>query len=179
MKTLLLSFVLLLVIGCSDKKYHEKANSTLPKYSLENILNYNNEDTIFVKSRFSDCGEWGGHSELIKIYRAEKKLKLTYIKFKVDCDMRDSEGSIIQNKEFTRHVLLSNSQQLALMNYMNDLMKFQFLTKEISHSGNSFYLYNTKEDLKIYHYGNQPLLLNNYNILMTEFGFPTVIVDSK
>lgn len=179
MKTTFLAFVLLLFIGCSDKKYHEKANSELPKYSLENILTYDKEDTIFIKSRFADCGEWGGHSELIKIYRSEKKLKLTYIKFKVDCDMRDSLGSIIQNKELTKHVSLSNSQQLILMNYMNDLMKFQFLKEEILHSGNSFYLYNTKEDLKIYHYGNQPLLLNSYNVLMTEIGFPTVIVNSK
>jgi hypothetical protein len=62
---------------------------------------------------------------------------------------------------------------------MTDLMKFQFLKEEISHSGNSFYVSNTKGDLRISHYGNQPLLLNSYNTLMTALKLQKVIIENK
>jgi len=65
------------------------------------------------------------------------------------------------------------------MKYMNDLMKFQFLKEEISHSGNSFYLSNTKGDLKISHYGDQYLPLNSYNTLMTALKLPKVNIENR
>ncbi|BEV04648.1 hypothetical protein [Chryseobacterium gambrini] len=176
-KNLILLFVLISLVSCSNKS-QEKPNFT--KYSFENILSYNNEDTIFIKSKFSDCGEWGGHEELIKIYRSEdRNPKLSYTKFKVDCGVRDSRGSIIQTKMLTKDIFLSNSQQLVLMKYMNDLMKSKFLNKEISNSGNSFYLSNTKEDLKISHHGNQQILLESYNNLMTSLKLPKVNIDNR
>ncbi|WP_267402284.1 MULTISPECIES: hypothetical protein [unclassified Chryseobacterium] len=178
-KTLILLFSFLLFTSCSNKKSLETPHVEQPKYSFENILSFNKEDTLFIKSQFEDCGEWGGHEELMKIYRSDKKLKLTYIKFKVDCGVRDSLGSIIQTKKFTRHILLSNSQQLALMKYMNDLMKFKFLDEEISHSGNSFSLSNTKGDLKISHYGNQPILIDSYNSLMITLKQSKVNIEQR
>ncbi|WP_312399073.1 hypothetical protein [Chryseobacterium sp.] len=179
MKTLILLLILIFFLNCSEKKIDKNSNYDQPKYSFENILSYGKEDTIFIKSRFQDCGEWGGHEELIKIYRSERKPKLTYIKFRVDCGVRDSLGSIIQTKKFIQHILLSNSQQLALMKYMNDLMKFKFLNEEISHSGNSFSLSNTQGDLKISHFGSQPLLLNSYNSLMTALKQPKVNIENR
>lgn len=179
MKIFTLISFLILFTNCSKKKTAKETGLQQPEFSFENILGYGKTDTLFIKSQFEDCGEWGGHKELIKIYRSERKPKLTYVKFKVDCGVRNSLGSIIQTKELTRHILLSNSQQLILMKYMNDLMKFQFLKKEISHSGNSFYLYNAKGDLKISYYGNQPLLLNSYNTLMTALKLQKVIIENR
>lgn len=179
MKTSILLLILIFCLSCSEKKIDKKSNYDQPNYSFDNILSYGKEDTIFIKSRFQDCGEWGGHEELVKIYRSERKPKLTYVKFKVDCGIRNSLGQIIQTKKFTQHILLSNSQQLVLMKYMNDLMKFQFLKEEISHSGNSFYLSNTKGDLKISHYGDQSLPLNSYNTLMTALKLPKVNIENR
>jgi hypothetical protein len=179
MKILTLIFFLIFFTSCSKKETAKEIDLQQPEFSFENILGYGKTDTLFIKSRFEDCGEWGGHEELIKIYRSERKPKLTYVKFKVDCGVRNSLGSIIQTKQFTRHILLSNSQQLILMKYMTDLMKFQFLKEEISHSGNSFYVSNTKGDLRISHYGNQPLLLNSYNTLMTALKLQKVIIENK
>lgn len=179
MKILTLILFLTFFISCSDKESFKTSSNERPKYALENILNYNKEDSIFIESRFADCGEWGGHNEIIKIYRSEQKLKLTYIKFKVDCEIRDSTGSIIQDKKFKKHILLSNSQKLALMKYVNELMKFKFLKDEISHSGNSFALSNTKGDLKISHFGNQPLLLTSYNNLMSSLNLPRVSFENR
>lgn len=160
--------------NCSEKTPHEIASSDQLEYSFEHILSYNNEDTIFIKSQFPDCGEWGGHEELIKIYRFEKKINLDYEKFKVDCGVRDSSGSIVQTKKISDKIVLSNVQQSALMKYINNLIKFKFLNSAISNSGNFFILNNTKEDLMISHYGNQPMLVSNYNDLMTALKLPKV-----
>lgn len=179
MKTLISLFILIFLISCSDKKSLDTPDSEQPTYSFQNLLSNYGKDTLFIKSRFADCGEWGGHEELIKIYQSDRKLKLTYTKFKVNCGVRDSLGSIIQTKKFSRHILLSDSQQSALMKYMNELMKFKFLDEEISHSGNSFSINNTKGDLKISHSGNQPLLLNSYNSLMNTLKQPKVNIQNR
>jgi hypothetical protein len=178
MKTLY-SICLLLFISCTNKENSAKINSGQSKYSFENIFSYNNEDTLFIKSRFSDCGEWGGHEELIKVYHLERKIKLTYIKYKVNCGNRDSLGSIIQTKNTTHNFSLSNSQQLSLMNYFNNLMKLKFIDKEYGNSGNSFLVEDSKGQLKFSQYGNNIQLLNNYNTLMKSLGLSKVIIENK
>ncbi|WP_144281761.1 hypothetical protein [Chryseobacterium echinoideorum] len=179
MKTFFLFLTVFFFLNCSEKRPHEISNSDQPEYSFEHILNYNNEDTIFIKSQFSDCGEWGGHEELIKVYRSEKRIKLSYVKFEADCEMRDSVSLIVQQEKRNIEILLTNPQQEALMNYINNLLKFKFLDHEMSHSGNVFSVNNTKEDFKISQFGNQSLLLDNYNTLMTVLRFPKVKVNNK
>lgn len=178
MKTLMSILIVSFLVSCSDKEI-VKEISQKAKYSFDNILSYNNEDTLFIKSQFADCGEWGGHEELIKIYRSEKQIELLYTKFGADCGIRDSLGSIIQVKKLNKKISLSSSQQLAVMNYINKLIKLKFLDEEISNYGNLFYLKNTKEDLKISHYGNQPLLLTNYNTLMTALALQKVKIENN
>ncbi|MGG5210739.1 hypothetical protein ACQWU4_17570 [Chryseobacterium sp. MIQD13] len=179
MKTFFLICLLLLFTSCSNKETLEKINLEQSKFSFENILSNNNEDTIFIKSRFADCGEWGGHEELIKVYRSERKIKLTYIKYKVSCDRMDSSGLIIQNKYFTTNFILSDVQQLSLMNYFNNLMKLKFIDKEYGNSGNSFLIEDSKGQLRISQYGNNIQLLYNYNSLMKSFGLSKVIIENK
>ena len=178
MKILFSILILIFFVSCSDKEIVKDTDQQL-KYSFDNILSYNNEDTIFIKSRFADCGEWGGHNELIKIYRSDRKIKLAYIKYKVDCSNRDKSGSIIQEKDITDNFILSHSKQASVMNYMNDLMKLKFIDPEYGNSGNSFSVEDSKEKLRFSQYGNNILLLNNYNILMENLGFSEVGVKSE
>lgn len=173
------SICLLSFISCTNKEISEKNNSGQPKYSFENIFSYSNEDTIFIKSRFTDCGEWGGHEELIKVYRLERKIGLAYIKYKVTCGNMDSSGSLIQTKKMTRNFTLSDSQQLSLMNYFNNLMKFKFIGKEFGNSGNSFLIEDSKGKLRLSQYGNNIQLLNNYNSLMKSLDLPKVTIENK
>lgn len=178
MKTLFSILILMFFVSCSDKEIVKQTDQQL-KYSFDNILSYNNEDTLFIKSRFADCGEWGGHNEVIKIYRSERKIKLAYIKYKVDCGNRDKNGSIIQNQDITDNFTLSNSQQASVMNYMNNLMKLKFIDPEFGNSGNSFSVEDSREELRFSQYGNNTHLLNNYNTLMADLGFSKVVVESE
>ncbi|PWN69916.1 hypothetical protein C1631_007840 [Chryseobacterium phosphatilyticum] len=178
MRNLSILFILILLTSCSDTTTREKSNVRPTQYSFDNMIPDYSTDTLFIKSSFADCGEWGGHEELIKIYRLEKKFKLTYIKYEVNCEARDQFG-LTQIEKFNKNITLSQFQKMALMNYMERLMKSQFLDKEISHSGNYFSLENTKGNLKISYGGNHPLLLENYNDLLFKLEFPKVVIQQN
>lgn len=132
-------------LSCLDKKQNKAIVSNHPDYSFKN----EKEDTLFIKYSFPDCGEWGGHEELIKSYRSEKSIKLNYMKFDVDCGVRTSFGLLVQNKKLEKNIVLSDSQQSELMKYINDIIKLQFMEKKISHSGIAFSLTNTTGSLTI------------------------------
>jgi len=178
MKTTFLICLLILFTNCYNKEISEKTNPEQFEYSLENLF-YNTEDTIFIKSQFADCGEWGGHKELLKAYNSERKIKLTYIKYKINCGKRDYKGSIVQEKDITKNFILSKSQQTVLMNYINNLMRLKFVEQKFSNSGNSFSIEDSKGKLKLSQYGNNPHFLNNYNILMEGLGFSKVAIKNE
>lgn len=169
MKNCFAILLLILFISCSK--------SSNINYSFDNILSY--KDTLFIKSRFADCGEWGGHNEIIKIYSEKEKTKLTYTKYKVDCGIRDNKGSIVQNEEVKKNIVLSTSQKDGLMNYINNLMHYKFMENEFGNSGNSFSVEDSENQLKISHYGSSSILMENYNDLMKKLGCPSVIVKSE
>lgn len=169
MKNLFAILLIILSVSCSK--------SSNINYSFDNILSY--KDTIFVKSRFADCGEWGGHNEIIKIYTEKEQTKLIYTKYGVDCGVRDSTGSIVQNEEVKKNIVLSTSQKAGLMNYINNLMHYKFIENEFGNSGNSFSVEDSENQLKISRYGSNSILMENYNHLMNKLGFPNVIVKNE
>ncbi|MEA1850246.1 MULTISPECIES: hypothetical protein [unclassified Chryseobacterium] len=169
MKNYFLVLLLTLILSCSK--------SSNIKYSFDNILSY--EDTVLIKSKFADCGEWGGHDEIIKIYSENKLTKLVYTKYKVNCGVRDDKGSIVQNEEVRKKIVLSTSQKVGLMNYINNLMHYNFMENEFGNSGNSFSVEDSENQLKISHYGSSSILIENYDDLMQTLGFPTVVVKNE
>jgi len=168
-KNYFLVLPLTLILSCSK--------SSNIKYSFDNILSY--EDTVLIKSKFADCGEWGGHDEIIKIYSENKLTKLVYTKYKVNCGVRDDKGSIVQNEEVRKKIVLSTSQKVGLMNYINNLMHYNFMENEFGNSGNSFSVEDSENQLKISHYGSSSILMENYDDLMQTLGFPTVVVKNE
>lgn len=168
MKALLTFFILILLISCNK----EKTNQNHADCKFENILH--KKDTLYIKSQFQDCGEWGGHQELIKIYKTEKAILLNYIKYEANCFERDNCGSLIQNRKFSRYIVLSESQGKAVMDYINTSMKLKFIKPIIGNSGNSFLIENAKGDLHFSYYGNDDIMLNNYNVLMKDLNFGQV-----
>ncbi|WP_346983276.1 hypothetical protein [Chryseobacterium sp. POE27] len=169
MKNYFAFLFLILISSCSK-------NSNV-NYSFDNILSY--KDTLFIKSKFADCGEWGGHDEIIEIYSENKQTKLIYTKYNVDCGVRDNKGSIVQNEEIKKNIVLSASQKVGLMNYINNLLHYTFMDNEFGNSGNSFSVEDSENQLKISHYGSSNILMENYKDLMKKLGFPSVVVKSE
>lgn len=173
MKNYFAFLFLILISSCSK----DNATAENPNYSFDNLLSY--KDTLFIKSEFADCGEWGGHHEIIKIYSENKQTKLVYTKYKVECGVRNNKGTIVQNEEIKKNIVLSASQKVGLMNYINNLMHYNFMENEFGNSGNSFSVEDTENQLKISHYGSSSMVMENYNDLMKKLGFPDVVVKSE
>jgi hypothetical protein len=68
MKYLMTLSVLFCILAC---KKNEKKVAV--DYNFNNIYEVNYRDTVYIKSQFSECGEWGGHDEIIKIFHIKDK----------------------------------------------------------------------------------------------------------
>jgi len=168
------SFIVFFLILISCRKNPESATM---EYALKNVLHY--QDTLILKSRFEDCGEWGGHEEEMKVYRSGKEIILNYIRYSVNCSERNGSGSIIQHKESSDRLYLSDSQNRAVMDYVTALMKLKFMQQPVGNSGNRFSVENTAGDLHLSCYGSSDVLLENYNILMEELHFDKVEIHQR
>lgn len=74
-----------------------------------------------------ECGEWGGHLELTKIYLKQKEFYFTYLKYKADCDrIKENNGEppqvLIQNTT----KLLSDKGKGLINQYFHQLVEAKF-----------------------------------------------------
>ena len=62
-------------------------SQTKPKSSSV-FFNYDNfyKDTLYIETRFMECGEWGGHLELSKIFLKDKEFYIIYQNYSADCN---------------------------------------------------------------------------------------------
>lgn len=176
MKNLLTLTFLFFILSC--KKEEKK---TANEFNFNNLHEVNYNDTLYIKSKFSECGEWGGHDEIIKIfYIKERKTMLQFERNKVkDCHDKNQKGEIIKKSAFKKEFIISDSQKQALMNYINDLMKSKFIKNPISHSGNTFSIEDSKGNLKISVFGNQEHNINIYNELLKNLNSGFVKIEKR
>ena len=174
MKNILFFCLLITFFSCSKKELNLEKN--LEKYDFDNLYEVNYEDTLYIKSRFSECGEWGGHDEVLKIfYVKERKTMLQFERNEVvDCYARNPIGGIVKKPILKKEFILSMSEKEFLMNYINQLTKSKFLERNFGNSGNSFSIEDSKGKLKISTYGNQNYNVNIYNELLKNLNIPIV-----
>ncbi len=74
----ILIFILLFVglVSCNNRTSEINKDNlngmVFPEFQESNsgLVNFlQNKDTLFITVQFSDCGEWGGHKESIKLYK--------------------------------------------------------------------------------------------------------------
>lgn len=128
------------IISCSKSDNSSDKN----KYLFENI---HGTDTLKIKAKYSDCGEWGGHFECIDIYRSDNnKLTLHYQRDTVNCP----DPSL-----FNRRIIdewkkeLSAEDQDHIMNFINDLTKRTFIDEGISNAGDYYVIKRSTGSLTI------------------------------
>lgn len=83
--------------------------------------NLGRRDTLTLYAQYSECGEWGGHQEWLRIYRGEDdELWAVY--------QRDTvvtcQGPIQHNRKplTPRMILLTEDHRGAILRYMHDLL---------------------------------------------------------
>ncbi|MFK7775355.1 MAG: hypothetical protein AB8F94_24660 [Saprospiraceae bacterium] len=130
---------------------------------FEEELNWVLDDPILrIYYESTECGEWGGHEEHIKVLRNNtKKYKLEYEKYQVDCDTMikvfDGIGyltrplsTLINKKE----IEVNQNEKEAILDFLFDMVKSKFEEEGIvSHSEIKLSISNSDSTFYIWKYG--------------------------
>lgn len=149
---LLLSLCILsaLVSGCDST-----SESTVLTNKDHGVGNLSPRDTIFLSANYSECGEWGGHREIIKIYRAEKTdnqefeawmrqpLEAVWLMDTIGCSHRPDRKFFLAGQHE-----ISREDELAIIKYMQSLLEYSLKEMYPSHSGNYFSAAQGERELK-------------------------------
>lgn len=110
--------------------------------SSSGLDNLRGRDTLILRGHFADCGEWGGHHEVIRIYRQDNVLHATYERDTVKCpDPSYFNRRIVESLEGQ----LDPSKEKRVVAYLQGLTERTFLDEGISHAGDVYVA--TREDM--------------------------------
>jgi len=114
-----------------------------------------------------ECGEFGGHLELSKVYLKGKDFYINYQKFDADCNsINQNKGKPVQKlvKSVTRKI--SNSDKGMICDYMHKLLDARFDGVTPSQAGNIFQVMNCDKSICISVYPGSLKISNRYSKLI-------------
>lgn len=125
--TAILFHIVMLVALCASCSHEQDVDKVL---WLDGI---SGSDTLFIKGHFDDCGEWGGHSEIIRVFRTrEGTMRAKYERDTVNCpDPALFNRRVIERKEAD----LSEEQQALVVSFTQELVKKSLEGNYFGHAG--------------------------------------------
>jgi hypothetical protein len=100
-------------------------------------------DTLYIKTQFMECGEWGGHLELSKIFVKDNQFYINYQKFSADChSIKENNGRPKQTLVKTLNKKLINKDKQLLRRYFHQLADAK--ARQISSVMNAGYIFQIK-----------------------------------
>lgn len=146
-KLLFVFFCFALLLGCKEQtSKKQETNVGKYNYSISNAYQY---DTLTLFARYKECGEWGGHTELFKIYQKEKnEIWADYKKDTVYCNEERVHKLI-----YTRTIKLTQESQELVIQYIHDVVNKNFQPNEIiSNAGEYYSIISSDSSLVISYY---------------------------
>jgi len=147
MKIISILFLLtILLIGCNNRQSRQ-------------INNLWSSDTLTLYANFDECGEWGGHIEIFKLYNksesflaSDNDLWFEYKRDSVYCPV-DPYKSREWIYRFTDK--LTNDDQTKVIEYIHDLLNNSISNSERlrSHSGHYYSAYTSDSTIMISNFG--------------------------
>ena len=113
-------------------------------------------DTLYIKSRFMECGEWGGHLELSKVYLKGNEFYINYQQYSADCNsIKENNGEPIQTLIKNITEILSDKDKLLIRRYFHQLIDAKFREPTPMHAGYIFEISKTDKtiNLSVYTWG--------------------------
>ncbi len=102
------------------------------RFGLDNLKG---SDTLVLKGRFADCGEWGGHQEVIRIYGQDNGVYAMYERDTVKCpDPSYFDRRIVERLSGE----LDQAKQQRVVAYLQELTERTFHDEGISNAGDSY-----------------------------------------
>ena len=124
------------------------------------------EDTLEIKIHFTECGEWGGHSEAIKIYRANNsKLYAQYTIDTVSCEklMKDVKYEVASKNVVDTTKLIDKKDERQIITLLQRLFQLSLVSKISSNSGEYYEVFCRPKGLQ-FSYWNSSYNETNYSI---------------
>ena len=149
-------FLTFCVYSCGVKKPIEKI-----KYLSEN-------DTLYIATEFSDCGEWGGHRETLSLINKRGIINARLLIDEVPCDdVIEKNGVSILNPE-KRKIIIDKSKALKtndirrINNFIQSLMDLKSKEITIAHYGTNYVVMNTSGSFKFDFWNGADAQKTNY-----------------
>ena len=120
-------------------------------------------DTLFIKTRFMDCGEWGGHLELSKVYLKDNEFYVTYYKYSADCNsIKKNNGEPIQTLVKTITKKLLDRDKILIRRYFHQLVDAKFREPTPMHAGYIFEITKSDKSINLFVYTWGVMTRNEY-----------------
>ncbi|RPD94279.1 hypothetical protein EGM88_12625 [Aureibaculum marinum] len=164
MKKILLTLIIgILLANCADSKTESKAETDEVIETVESVIKnlgttesetlkiIDSYQELILKQNGNKCGEWGGDTKEIRIYKTEHKGKIfaDYKNIIIDCKdpySEKNEPKTIEKKE----VILNESELNLAQESISELIKYKLTTEQrISHSGIGNYVISRDSTLII------------------------------
>jgi len=172
MKQILPFLVLFLFFSCEEKV---SQNGNRLFFGEVNTYGQNERTLLNINARFSECGEWGGNKENLKIfvknkniYEQNKEIYLEYIKIKMDCGTSEKMTQPKESVENTKTILLNDENLNAITEYIEKMVNSKRYEEFPGHAGNSFSVYNSDSTLVVRNYSNDSKNERNFRKLMSK-----------
>ena len=100
MKAIQFFLILLILISCNNSEINSENTSEYFYGYFGNSKNNQNEH-LTIKTRFDECGEWGGHTEKIIVFNKNdsKKLFAKYEETDYNCSNGNQNPKIVKSNE--------------------------------------------------------------------------------
>lgn len=167
-------FLLLVNLSCSKKQEVRQVALTGKPIEFFDPITLGStgvDANLKISAFFSECGEWGGHSEELKIFTKERNYKdyfLNYTKTNIDCDNRDSKGRNLETIVAKKTIKLTDSDKKSIISYMKRMIDSKVAERFPGNAGNSFSIINADSTLVINVYDYNSKNLKSYNQLLNE-----------
>jgi hypothetical protein len=158
-------------MSCSQNKSPKpNLNKTVSFPDSTKIYSIFHDKSLTIEARFSECGEWGGHKEMINVSSANKKAyDVVYKIFPYNCDSLSyyyANDTLKPAKEIK--VVLNERKEKAIINYMYRFFESKLTESFPGHAGNIFTMANSDSTFFIRVYDNKQFDVTSFRQLVTE-----------
>ena len=130
----------------------------------------NHKNNLSIEARFDECGEWGGHKEIIKVFAdSNKTIYANYQVFPFNCDSLDYYYTN-QNLKPTidKTIVFRDKEKKSVSDYLQRLTQSKTTERFPGHAGNIFTVVNSDSTLLIQVYDQNEATIKSYKTLVIE-----------
>lgn len=154
----ILLLISLILLGVSSQSQNYQVDCT-EFFKTENFVG----DTLFIKTRFMECGEWGGHLELTKVYLKDDEFYATYHKYSADCNsIRSNNGQPVQTLVKIISKKLLDRDKIQICRYFHQLVDAKIREPAPMHAGYIFEISKTDKSINLFVYSWGVATINEY-----------------